>query len=193
MRLGVKLIGAKAVAKSLRDLSRASSKAVATALNKTAWDARDEWIRELKKTLHKPTGFTTSKRGVWIRKAYANKLTATIQVATTQASYLKNVVYGSPRKGRFPVPYKHFNLDPHGNMPKGRAPYGPKEANQFYATIKGTYGLWQREGRGVKLLAGWERKAEYEAIVPFHEIVDRVVDKRFRYQLEKQLQRLLTR
>lgn len=141
--------------------------AAALALTRTAQDTRDAITVNLPKTFDRPTPFT--RQGIGITTATKETLTATIFVKDVQAEYLRLEELGGTRKpkGQALVLPGGIKLNQYGNIPNKALAKGKASGKVFVATIKGIPGFWQRTqakggDKGVKLLARFQKKAEYK-------------------------------
>lgn len=110
------------VARALEVQARQVSFAASKALNDTAREVRRAIPDALRKGLDRPTPFTTSESGLFIRPARKDALTAWVLFKDRQASYLRYQANGgvyAPRAGfglKLPTA---IGRDAYGNIPRG--------------------------------------------------------------------------
>ncbi len=93
--------------------------ATAVALTKTARAIKDALPNALEKSLDRPTNFT--KRGIFVKAANRDNLTAVVGFMDKQAAYLKWQIEGGtrqPTKSAQRLPTA-IQLDNYGNLPRG--------------------------------------------------------------------------
>jgi len=174
---------------------KALPKATARALNDTAFAVKRKLEKVLPKYLDRPTPFTT--RAFRVRKANRGKLESIVHLAPIQDAYLSYQIAGGTRRPRgkvLPVPFKrNVRLNKYGNLPGGRNKTAKLLARKraFSGEVKGIAGIWQRKGKRVKLLAAYEKVAQYKPRLPFFAVAEReatrVWPRHFRRRLLKAL------
>lgn len=119
MQITVKVEGMDATLASLAGLHNQVRFAAAVALTRTAQDIREALPAVMERELDRPVAFT--KRGLFIRAARRDALTATVGFMDKQAKYMALQIEGGtrqpgPRGIKLPG---NIQLDSFGNIPKG--------------------------------------------------------------------------
>lgn len=145
--------------------------AMSKALNDTAFDVQRHLSSETETYLENPTPFT--KRAFGVRKASKRNPRAQIFIRDAQAEYLKYQIEGGVREDNLqPV---NIRLNKFGNIPSLRGGRKVEQLlarpNTYKGTINGTYGIWQRQKRGTKLLAVLGQRATYRPRFPYKRLV----------------------
>ena len=178
--------------------------ATANAINTTLFQIMKAEKAQMPKKLDRPMAKTI--KAFKINKAKKTTLSGDIHITPKKAEYLKYVVEGGVRSGRTGVPYtKNIKLNKYGNIPMRRKGL-IKNKNQFYGTIKGIEGVWERghyskkgkfttQGKSrstsVRLLVAMESDVNYKKRFPFYEIGKGVVRSRFKRNFERALARAM--
>ena len=152
--------------------------AAAKAITATAKSVARVASAEIDHVFDRPVSFTQKSIGItWATK---QSLTAKIFVKDIQAKYLALQVAGGtrrPAKRALLVPGKAAQLNAYGNLPRGAVKKLLARRDVFSGTVGGVAGIWQRVGRGVRLLVLYEAKAEYRKRFPFAEIAQREIER----------------
>lgn len=153
--------------------------ATAMAINDTAESVKRAEELDIARVFDRPTPFT--KRGLYLRRASKNKLTAQVGAKRVQAGYLGRQVTGGTRRpsGQALVVPVKARRNAYGNLPKGSVARLGRKKNVF-ATKRGASatrhlapGIYQRMGRKgseLRLLVAFEPSARYQARWKFHDL-----------------------
>ena len=152
--------------------------ATAKALTQTAKAVQTKLTAEIERAFDRPTPFT--KKAIGIKAARKDTLTAEVFVRDIQAKYLKLQIEGGTRRPikRALLLPANVALNQYGNMPRNLVKRLRGRKDVFSATINGTPGLWQRVGRSVRLLVGYEPQAQYQRRFDFYGIGQREAERR---------------
>jgi hypothetical protein len=161
--------------------------AVAKALTLTARDARQDVMVRMPEAIDRPTPFTL--RGIGYTPSTKATLTATVFIRDVQATYLTKLVTGGTvtPKRRALVEPATIRLDRFGNLPRTALARLRGRKDTFSANINGIGGIWQRKGRGVKLLVKFEQTQEKRKQFDFPAMVRESVARRFPLHFERAL------
>lgn len=167
--------------------------ATSVALNKTAFDVRENEQKGMDRQLDRPTPFT--KRGVQVQKSTKRKLEASVFIEEKRAKYLKYQVYGgtrTPRRRVVMVPGDALARNRYGNVPGWRRKRAQLLAKpgHFEANMRGVSGIWRRKGKGrnnVELVVYYAPSAKYEQVYKFQEIAMKTAQGRFAIQFGRAL------
>lgn len=110
-----------AVRRQLDAAAKQVNFAAAVALTRTAQDVREEIPAALEKALDKPTDFTTSKRGTFVRMARRDRLESEVGFIPNRARYMALQIEGgivNPGSAGIKLP-GNIQLNAFGNIPKG--------------------------------------------------------------------------
>lgn len=166
--------------------------ATSIAINNTLFGLRKEMSKQLDKKLDRPTPFT--KRGFLVDKSKKTKLVGTLFLKDVVADYLQYQVDGGIRSNNklIPVPnVQNAKLNKYGNI-IGKKTGLVKKKTQFFGTINGTKGVWDRtKNDGLKLIIGLQRNVSYEPKFPFYVIADKYSKNTFNKNLIKSLNKAL--
>lgn len=163
------------ISHNIRDFERGLSRmareqvpfATAMALNDTAEDVQDAWLKHLDRRLDRPTPFT--RRGIYRRRASKRRLTAEIGFKPVQAGYLRLQAEGGsrlPEKRAILIPVQQ-RLNRYGNMPKGAVKRVLARDDTFSGKVRGVAGIWKRPAKSrrkgaMKLLVAFQPKVRYQ-------------------------------
>lgn len=119
IKIGVKVEGLDRVKAHLQGQAKQVAFATAVALTRTAQVIKDAMPGEMRKTLDRPTQFTTG--GMFLRKANKNNLEAVVGFKDLQAGYMRYQIEGGVRQaGRAGIKLPgNIELNAFGNIPKG--------------------------------------------------------------------------
>jgi len=178
--------------------------AATNAINTTLFQIMKAEKAQMPKKLDRPTKFTT--KAFKVDKAKKTTLSGNIHITPIRAKYLKYQIEGGVRSGRTGVPYtKNIKLNKYGNIPMRRKGL-IKNKNQFYGTIKGIEGVWERghhskkgkfttQGKSrstsVRLLVAMESGVNYKKRFPFYEIGKGVVRSQFQKNFKRSIKRAI--
>lgn len=155
--------------------------ATAGAINKTLFQLRKEMGKQTLKKLDRPTPFT--QRGFLVATAKKTKLKGMLFLRDAVEEYLQYQIDGGIRSTgkNIPIPYKpNARLNKYGNI-IGKRTGLIKKNTQFFGTVKGIDGVWERQKKDnrLKLIIGFTKTAAYEPKFPFYVIADRFVAANF--------------
>ncbi len=176
--------------------------ATSVAINAVLENSREELRSALPKHLDRPTPFTVgqanSKRGsFWLHYANKRNLRGAIFLAPRQSEYLHFQIAGGTRTpfGRAIKMPVNIRVNAYGNIPRTGIRTASKRKGVFSGTVKGHQGMWQRVGGkrnpGLKMLVGWEQKAQYRKRFPYYKITHRTIDRTINDELDKALTRAI--
>jgi hypothetical protein len=154
--------------------------AIAKALTDTARDAARDVQANLPDVIASPTPFT--RNSIRWQRATKQTLTSAVYIAPIAASYLRPLITGetvTPRKGRALVLPGADKLNAYGNVPRTRLKTLLRNPKNFAGTVKGIGGIWQRQGRNVRLLLRFEPEQRKRVSFPFGRMVEESVRRRF--------------
>lgn len=174
-----------AVSQTLNDLARDLTKTKQTGVLGKATAKKFD-----KKTGKGATKFT--QKNFFYDKSSKRSLTATVFWDDSRADYMKFQVYGGtrlPKKRALKVPTKHSKryLDTFGNFKKGAIDEMMQDKSKFFSgspkgAKKYSEGIWERYGRSTKrggqkirMVAAYEKDAQYKPLFPFEKIVNSYV------------------
>jgi hypothetical protein len=160
------------------DIKRQVAFAASKAINDTAKDVKQAIDDEIVKVFDRPTPFTQKAVGI----TYANKrtLTAKVFIKDIQLRYLRLEIEGGtrrPARRALLIPDK-VGVNQYGNLPRNKVKQLLARADTFSGQVGGVAGIWQRTGRGLKLLIAYAGQAQYKRRLDFYGIGKRVVAKR---------------
>ena len=205
-------VNVKADVKALtKELNRIQKKqipfATSKALNEVAFDVRKTLQTVLPDYIDAPTPYTI--RGVQVEKSTKKKLVATVgfrgkgfgkgQGSVAPSDYMHYQTKGgtrTPRGTAIGVPTKHLRVNKYGNIARGKIKkFLANTTKYFSGTPKGigggAAGIWERMGRGgrgkIRMVVGWEPKADYRKRFPFEKVVKQSVNVNFRKRFESAL------
>jgi hypothetical protein len=135
---------------------------------------------------------TFTQKNFFYDKSSIRSLTATVFWDDRNADYMKFLVYGGtrfPNKRAIRVSTRHSNryLDSFGNFKKGAIDEMMQDKSKFFSgspkgAKKYSEGIWERYGRKTKkggqkirMVAAYEKDAQYKPLFPFGKIVDTYV------------------
>jgi hypothetical protein len=155
--------------------------ATSNAINKTLFQLRKEMMKQTVKKLDRPTPFT--QKGFLVQMAKKTNLRGMLFVKEEVEKYLKYQINGGVRSTgkQIPVPYiDNARLNKYGNV-MGKRSGLIKKDTQFFGTIKGVNGIWERQKQDnrLKLIYALTRTASYEPKFPFYVIADKFVAANF--------------
>jgi hypothetical protein len=149
--------------------------ASALALTRTTQDVQREETATLPRVFDRPTPFTMN--AIAIKAATKAILTATVYIRPIQAKYLALEIEGGvamPKKTAIPVPVD-IPLNQYGGMPRAIIKQLLRRADTFSGKVHGRPGIFQRKGREVIMLIGWEPSVRFEPKFDFFGIAQRVI------------------
>lgn len=158
--------------------------ATAKSINITLFGLRKEMMKQLPKKLDRPTPATI--KGFLVSRAKKNKLGGVLFIKEFVEKYLKFQITGGVRtqERKIPIPYQpNARLNKYGNI-VGKRSGLIKKKNQFFGTVKGITGVWERRKvratstsldtgnytSGLKLIIGLHQSASYKPKFPFYKI-----------------------
>ena len=155
--------------------------ATSNAINKTLFQLRKEMMKQTVKKLDKPTPFT--QKGFLVQMSKKTNLKGMLFIKDAVEEYLKYQINGGVRSTgkQIPVPYKdNAKLNKYGNI-VGKKTGLIKKESQFFGTVKGVNGIWERQKQDnrLKLIYALTRTAAYEPKFPFYVIADKFVAAHF--------------
>ena len=155
--------------------------ATSSAINKTLFQLRKEMMKQTLKKLDRPTPFT--QKGFLVQTAKKTKLKGMLFIKQQVEEYLQYQIDGGIRSTgkNIPIPYKpNARLNKYGNI-IGKRTGLIKKNTQFFGTVKGIDGVWERQKKDnrLKLIIGFTKTAAYEPKFPFYVIADKFVAANF--------------
>jgi hypothetical protein len=155
--------------------------ATSSAINKTLFQLRKEMMKQTVKKLDRPTPFT--QKGFLVQTAKKTKLKGMLFIKQQVEEYLQYQIDGGIRSTgkNIPIPYKpNARLNKYGNI-IGKRTGLIKKNTQFFGTVKGIDGVWERQKKDnrLKLIIGFTKTAAYEPKFPFYVIADKFVAANF--------------
>ena len=155
--------------------------ATSSAINKTLFQLRKEMMKQTVKKLDRPTPFT--QKGFLVQTAKKTKLKGMLFIKQQVEEYLQYQIDGGIRSNgkNIPIPYKpNARLNKYGNI-IGKRTGLIKKNTQFFGTVKGIDGVWERQKQDnrLKLIIGFTKTAAYEPKFPFYVIADKFVAANF--------------
>ena len=155
--------------------------ATSNAINKTLFQLRKEMMKQTVKKLDRPTPFT--QKGFLVQTAKKTKLKGMLFIKQQVEDYLQYQIDGGIRSTgkNIPIPYKpNARLNKYGNI-IGKRTGLIKKNTQFFGTVKGIDGVWERQKKDnrLKLIIGFTKTAAYEPKFPFYVIADKFVAANF--------------
>ncbi len=177
----IQLEGIAALERQLRNLPAVLNAGVAAGINRTARAIEQNLLVEMERTIDRPTPFTMNAIQVFEARVKPDP-SAIIAIRPIQAKYLAATIRGA----RLPTILTPINikLSAHGNILGKRGGLESIKARgkkRFIATINGTYGVWERSGRGgrkIKLLVMVKRDQERKPRFDFYGVGQRVAGQR---------------
>lgn len=167
--------------------------AIATGINRTADAVEQHELIAMERDLDRPTPFTLNAIGKY--RATRQNPAALLFIRPIQWEYLKLQVKGGARRSLL-KPVK-IRLDRYGNIPgkrDGIAGIVGRGVKRFAAEINGTYGVWERYGRGgqrLRLLVALARNQQYRKRWDFFGIAARVANERLERDVKIAIDNLL--
>lgn len=146
MKISISVTGLEAVKRQLADAEKQLRFAASRALNETAQEVRKAIPAVLEKSLDRPTPFTTTDKGMFIRPATRANLEAAVVFKDRQASYLRYQLEGGlrqPTRKALRLP-SAIGLNQYGNLPKGII-------QQLVAIARKESKLGKRKARRIKV------------------------------------------
>ena len=153
--------------------------ATAVALTHSAKQAAQDVQTALPEVLDRPTPFTVKSIG-W-KSANKATLTSVVYIRPVAAAYLVPLITGgrvTPKKRALLEPGA-IALNRYGNIPRNAIAHLRARKDVWSGEVRGIPGLWQRTGRGLKLLVRYEREMEKRKQFPFAALVQKSVDRHF--------------
>ena len=205
-----------------RHLNRIQKKqipfATSKALNTLAFDVKNTLETVMPQVFDRPTPYV-AKRGIQVKKSTKKDLVAEVgfrskafgkgQGDITPAEIMEKHILGGtrfPRKRAIPVPTKHIKLNRYGNLARTKINKLLENKDRYFSGApKGmpdSPGIWERmpinskrknnKGGKIRMLIGYEPKAEYSKRFNFKSIVTNTIrtnfKKRFNYSIQKALE-----
>lgn len=166
--------------------------AMSQAINDTVREGREQAQQGMRRDLDRPTPWT--QKGVLFKTSTKRKLAGAVYIAPNRWEYLKFQIEGGTErpKGRF-IPIGLGRRNKYGNIPGWRTKISRLLAkpDHFQAEINGTFGIWQRRRRGLKLVVAFRKRTTYQARWRFFERAEKHVAKRFPIFFERRLRSAL--
>lgn len=164
--------------------------ATAMAINDTLLGLKKEMAKQTVKKLDRPT--KTTQNGFLFSRASKRKLVGRLFIKDFVEKYLQINIDGgirSPGK-RFPVPTKNSKLNKFGNI-VGKKTGLIKNSKQFFGTINGVTGVYERTNAGqkIKIIHVLAKSATYQPKFPFFTIAKMFTQNMFDKNLTKAFNR----
>ena len=161
----------------------------------------------------RPTPYV-AKRGIQVRKSTKRDLTAEVgfssatfgrgQGAITPASIMEKHIEGGvrfPKKRALTIPKKHLKLNKFGNMPRAKVQKLLENKDKYFSGnprgIQDAPGIWERmppiskqkKGKSgkIRMVVGYEPKANYSKRFNFHSIVNKTVRTNFKQRFSNDI------
>lgn len=183
--LTVNLRGIRELDGYLQRLGADLPKAQADGINRTARAIEQAELNEFESRLDNPTPFTMN--AIFRLPASASRQQLSIGIKDLQAKYLRYPIEG----GVVPKTILPINIrrNRYGNIPGKRGglqQIAGTRGRRFVAEINGTYGVWERYGRGgsrVRLLAMAAKNQRRDKRLDWFGVAERVAEGRLRRDL----------
>ena len=154
--------------------------ATAMAINTTLFQLKKEMAKQTIKKLNRPTKAT--QNGFIVSKATKRKLFGILFLKDFVEKYLRFQIDGGVRSAghKFAVPTKNSKLNKFGNI-VGKRTGLIKNSKQFFATVNGVTGIFERTNKGnkIKLIHVLAKSATYQSKFPFYTIAKMFTRNRF--------------
>lgn len=152
---------------------------LAKGLNRTAEAIEQVALVEMERAIDRPTPFSLNAIQIYRAQETRSNPSALLQIRPLQARYLKYAVAG----GTLPTIVEpiSISLNQHGNIlgkAKGLQGIADRGRRRFVATINGKLGVWERNGRNLKLLVQVSKNRRREKRWDFLAIGRGVADQR---------------
>jgi hypothetical protein len=173
----------------LQGVQKQKDYALAVALTETAKDVRLAEMAEMPKQIDRPSPFTL--RGIGYTPATKASLTATVFIRDVQATYLAKLIKGgpeAPRRKAFFIP-EGIKTDRYGNLPRNAMLKLRARKDVFSGTVNGIPGLWQRQGKGIKLLVRYDDQRTQKPTFDFYGIARKTIAQRWPINFAKAWER----
>lgn len=142
------------------------------AINETAVRVKELEQQGMYKHLDRPRKQTVNS--LYVLFARKNKLQAIIRFRDWAQDFMRLQIKGGIRKANnTAVPTVNAKLNQYGNIPGRKA--GVVKGKQFRATIKGIYGVWERNKNDIKIIHRFENNPKYEKRFPFYRIAGKAI------------------
>jgi len=166
--------------------------ATVVSINQTLFGLRKEMAKQTIKKLDRPTKATQS--GFIFTKAKKANLIGTLFLKSFVEDYLRFQIDGGVRSSSkfFVAPTRNSKLNKFGNI-VGKKSGLIKKSTQFFSTINGVAGIYERTNKGnkIKLIHALIKSATYKAKFPFYKIADGFAKSHFQKNFVKALQKAL--
>ena len=164
--------------------------ATAMAINDTLRGLKKEMAKQTVKKLHRPT--KTTQNGFLFSRASKRKLVGRLFLKDFVEKYLRFQIDGGIRSPghKFAVPTKNSKLNKFGNI-VGKRTGLIKNSKQFFATVNGVSGIFERTNKGnkIKLIHALVKSATYKTKFPFYTIAKMFTQNTFDKNLTKSFNR----
>lgn len=162
--------------------------ALSQAINDTVVEGREQAQQGMRRDLDRPTPWT--QKGVLFKRSSKRNLQGAIYIAPNRWEYLQYQIEGGTErpKSRF-IPIGLGRRNKYGNIPGWRTKISKLLAkpDHFQAEINGTFGIWQRRRRGLRLVVAFRKRTTYQARWRFFERAEKHVAKRLPIFFERRL------
>lgn len=165
--------------RQIENIKKQVQYATAVALTDTAKDVRLAEMAAMPQQIDRPSPFTL--RGIGYRPATKANLTAEVFIRDVQATYLSKLIKGgteTPRRKAFFIP-EGIKTDRYGNLPRNAMQKLRSRKDVFSATVNGIPGLWQRQGKGIKLLVRYDDQRVQKPTFDFYGIARKTIAQRW--------------
>lgn len=164
--------------------------ATAMAINDTLRGLKKEMAKQTIKKLDRPT--KTTQNGFLFSRASKRKLVGRLFLKDFVEKYLRFQIDGGIRSPghKFAVPTKNSKLNKFGNI-VGKRTGLIKNSKQFFATVNGVSGIFERTNKGnkIKLIHALVKSATYKTKFPFYTIAKMFTQNTFDKNLTKSFNR----
>ena len=192
--INMKLVGGAAFGKTIAKAGKNLSEVLPYTLTNCAFEGRAKLMKDLPKHIDRPTPATT--RGVYYTKARKGtpKPFAEVKFSPLAWKWMKYQVLGGTRTGSTLTAPVAADKNGFGNVVAGqRASKILGRGGYFRATIGSTDGIWERNGKNLKLMHVYKSSLRYEKRLPMQSIVyaeaTRVFKQKFKENTQKALRR----
>jgi hypothetical protein len=152
------------------------------AINETAVRVKELEQVAMRKHLDRPRKQTVNS--LFVKYAKKNNLVAIITFRDWAQDFMRLQVKGGIRKANnTAVPTVNAKLNQYGNIPGRKS--GVVKGKQFKATIKGIYGVWEKNNKGLKIIHRFENNPQYEKRFPFYRIAGKSIHRLWPVKFEK--------
>lgn len=190
----MKLAGGPAFSKTIAKAGKSLSEVLPYTLTNCAFEGRAKLMADMPKHIDKPTSATI--RGVYYTQAKKNtaKPFAEVKFSPLAWKWMKYQVLGGQRTGPTLTAPVAAKKNAYGNVVGAqRAKNILNAEGGFRATIGGKDGVWQRNGRQLKLMHVYKPSLQYRPRLPMQKIVyaeaTRVFKRKWKANVEKAMRR----